>query len=73
MVVVVVDVVVVEEVVEVVVVLLFGGSEVPEGAEPEDDADVAGPSGVEAAGAPLGAGSACSVPGAAGNPCASTL
>lgn len=66
-----VAVVVVEEVV-VVVVLLFGGSEVPEDAEPEDDADASGSAGVEAAGATLGTGSACSVPGAAGKPCDST-
>ena len=65
--VVVVVVVVVVEAVVVVVVVLPGVSEVPCGAEPEDDAEGAGAAEAEVAdGATLGTGSARSVPRAAG-------
>ena len=74
--VVVVEVVVVlaEAVAAAVVVVLLGGSEVPRGAEPEDDAEgavsaepeVGGAVSSEPAVSALDTGSACSVPGAAG-------
>ena len=64
---VVVVVVVVVEAVVVVVVVLPGVSEVPCGAEPEDDAEGAGAAEAEVAdGATLGTGSTRSVPGATG-------
>ena len=62
----VVEVVVVVEAVAAVVVVLPGVSEVPCGAEPEDDAEGAGAAEAEVAdGATLGTGSARPVPGAA--------